>query len=346
MEYESYRNSYQADLYRARRRARRKLRLALTVLVLLLLSALITAILEGGDDQTGQPAESVAEGESILAPLPFENSTYVNTQTEPRNYGPILQDELQSLTYERIALPECGQVTTAYFSDAAFLGDSITEGFTEYSIDMSGALICGYVGGSPNQIVNGTSMNHQERGSEVPLEILKENQPAKLYVLMGANALSAQNNDESFLAYYGQMLDMLKEALPNTIIYVQSLTPVQAWVSENTPGLENSRLQSINRQIAVMASERGLEFLDLYSAFADENGELAEDYAQPDGLHLTVAGYDRWVDYLCRHTVYSQSNPWLTGSAYAEKTISQQNQGEEPEAESQKAESSSFESAE
>ena len=40
----------------------------------------------------------------------------------------------------------------------------------------------------------------------------------------------------------------------------------------------------------------------LHEALADENGDLIEEYAQPDGYHLLPAGYDAWVDYLCTHT--------------------------------------------
>ena len=130
---------------------------------------------------------------------------------------------------------------------------------------------------------------------------------------------------------------MLKEALPNTMIYVQALTPVQPEATEKSPGLENSRLQSINDQIAQMAYERGLQFLDLYSAFVDENNELSADYAQPDGLHFTVSGYEHWVDYLCRHTVYSPDNPWLPGSAYAEVTVSAQQNEENAESAAESA---------
>ena len=43
-------------------------------------------------------------------------------------------------------------------------------------------------------------------------------------------------------------------------------------------------------------------FLNLWEALADENGDLIEEYAQPDGYHLLPAGYDAWVDYLCTHT--------------------------------------------
>ena len=40
----------------------------------------------------------------------------------------------------------------------------------------------------------------------------------------------------------------------------------------------------------------------IWDEWADENGDLIEEYAQPDGYHLLPAGYDAWVDYLCTHT--------------------------------------------
>ena len=72
MGYEPYRNSYHAELRRARRRAQRRLRLALVLALLLLLSALITRIIDGGKRKApAEQAESIPAGESILAPLPF-----------------------------------------------------------------------------------------------------------------------------------------------------------------------------------------------------------------------------------------------------------------------------------
>ena len=40
----------------------------------------------------------------------------------------------------------------------------------------------------------------------------------------------------------------------------------------------------------------------IWDEWADENGDLKAEYAQPDGYHLLPAGYDAWVDYLCTHT--------------------------------------------
>ena len=69
----------------------------------------------------------------------------------------------------------------------------------------------------------------------------------------------------------------------------------------------------------------------------DFAAQIAADYAQPDGLHFTVSGYEHWVDYLCRHTVYSPDNPWLPGSAYAEVTISAQQNEENAESAAESA---------
>lgn len=316
-------DTYRRDPRRARRRMQRRLRFILVVVTLLLVSWLISMVIDRG--KKPEPVAEIPEvipGESIIAPLPFQYSTFINALSEPKNYGPVRRENapLRSLDMTLLSQPAVGQVTTAYFADAAFLGDSITEGFTEYNINMSGALICGYIGASPNQVVNKASLKHPERGPEVALDVLAAAQPAKVYVLMGANTLTIPGNDASFLAYYGQMLDQLKEALPNSIIYVQSLTPVTSAATAKNPGLENGRLQNLNESLAQMAYEKGLVYLNLWEAFADENGELSADYAQPDGIHITISGYEHWVDYLCRHAVYSADNPWLPGSTFAEVT--------------------------
>ena len=114
--------------------------------------------------------------------------------------------------------------------------------------------------------------------------------------------LTADNDYSSFLTYYRLMLDMISQALPNTKIYVQSITPVRPEVSQKSPGLYKERLCEINDALSAIALEKGCTFLNLWEALADENGDLIEEYAQPDGYHLLPAGYDAWVDYLCTHT--------------------------------------------
>ena len=217
------------------------------------------------------------------------------------------------------ALPAFGRVDTSWFADAAFLGDSLTAGFcvNEYNIDVGGALVCGYEGISPNTVVNRAIVTSPDRGEEVPLDVLAAAQPAKLYILIGTNALVQPGNDDSFLAYYGKMLDDLRTALPNTVFYVQSVLPAtQEKAADSLPGLAPDRLAVINAAIQQLCAERGCYYLDLSAEFADDAGYLSTEFSQPDGVHLTVSGYSRWVSYLCTHVPYSKDNPYQAGSTY------------------------------
>ena len=315
---------------RERRRKRRQLALLGTACGILVVSGIITALLPAS--VTGE-ADSSALGDTasdtrLVAPVPYAGAgDSAGPTVQTLNWGtvgPQKQTADTGYTYTALpaapaALPEFGRVDTSWFADAAFLGDSLTAGFcvNEYNIDVGGALVCGYEGISPNTIVNRTTVTSPDRGEEVPLDVLAAAQPAKLYILIGTNALVQPGNDDSFLAYYGKMLDDLRETLPNTVFYVQSVLPAtQEKVTDSLPGLAPDRLAVINAAIQQMCAERGCYYLDLSAEFADDAGYLSTDFSQPDGVHLTVSGYSKWVSYLCTHVPYNKNNPYQAGSTY------------------------------
>ena len=218
-----------------------------------------------------------------------------------------------------IRQPACGQVDLSYFSDAAFLGDSLTVGFSDYSINLGGALICGYTGVGPDAIVNRSAVKSSTRGEEIALDVLAAAQPKKLYILLGTNTLTTLGAADRFLAYYGQMLDLLRQTLgDDCVIYVQSIPPVRPAAAEEKPGLASDVLRSVNEQLAQMAADKGCVYLDLWETFADGEGNLKEILAAPDGVHFSAGnGYGAWVTYLRNHAQYSAANAWTPGSSYA-----------------------------
>ena len=139
----------------------------------------------------------------------------------------------------------------------------------------------------------------------MPMEALAAQQPKVLYVLLGTNVLGRDGDYTNFLTYYRLMLDMIHQQLPDTVVYVQSITPVRPEVSaqERHAGLNKDRLCRINDELAAIALEKNCYFLNLWEALADENGDLKAEYAQPDGYHLKPEGYTAWVEYLSTHTV-------------------------------------------
>lgn len=207
-----------------------------------------------------------------------------------------------ALDFRMAALPRTAPVEKSWFSQVSFVGDSLTQGMQMYDTGLPGAMSCAYRGVGPNAIVNGTSCKRADGVAEVPLDALTAQQPKAVYLLLGTNVLGTDSDYTSFLTYYRLMLDMISQALPNTKIYVQSITPVRPEVSKKSPGLYKERLCEINDALSAIALEKGCTFLNLWEALADENGDLIEEYAQPDGYHLLPAGYNAWVDYLCTHT--------------------------------------------
>ena len=316
---------------RRRSKAGTGLRLAGIIAAILLLSLAITAILENGEKQSEAVQQSPAAGTAanILAPLPMQGDTGASAADSAggtagegsgaddtaavtlEQFGPARQAagayQVKAYDSSVIRQPSCGQVDLSYFSDAALLGDSLTVGFSDYSINLGGALICGYTGVGPDAIVNRSAVKSSVRGSEVAMDVLTAAQPKKLYILLGTNVLNRDGDYSSFLTYYRLMLDMISQALPNTQIYVQSITPVRPEVRSSHPGLYKERLCEINNELAAIALEKNCAFLNLWEALADDNGDLKAEYAQPDGIHIKPEGYPAWVEYLATHTVGQQT---------------------------------------
>ena len=314
-----------------------KLRLAGVIVAILLVSYAVTAILENGASAGESVPETNAGGiaENILAPLPMQGEAASGSEEAPADSStPALAVQLESFGPARqsagattvkaydasvIRQPACGQVDLSYFADAAFLGDSLTVGFSDYQINLGGALICGYVGVGPDAIVNRAAVKSPTRGEEVALDVLAAAQPQKLYILLGTNTLTTLGAADRFLAYYGQMLDVLRQTLGSQcVLYVQSIPPVRPEVAAKKPGLATDVLRGVNEQLAQLAASKGCVYLDLWETLADGEGNLKEMVAAPDGVHLSAGnGYGTWVTYLRNHAKYSSTNSWTMGSVYS-----------------------------
>lgn len=311
-------------------------RLAGAAAGILLVSFAITVILEHGQKQTEELPTVTANGtaQNILAPLPMQGGADSSADsTAPaadgtaavtlEQFGPARQTagaySVRAYDSSVIRQPACGQVDLSYFSDAAFLGDSLTVGFSDYSINLGGALICGYTGVGPDAIVNRSAVKSSVRGPEVALDVLAAAQPKKLYILLGTNTLTTVGAADRFLAYYGQMLDVLRQTLgEGCVIYVQSIPPVRPEAAVEKPGLASDIIRAVNEQLALLAADKGCVYLDLWETLADGEGNLKEVLAAPDGVHISAGnGYGAWVTYLRNHAKYAADNVWTPGSAYA-----------------------------
>ena len=172
-------------------------------------------------------------------------------------------DGTTAMDFRLAAQPASEAVDRSWFSDVWFLGDSLTQGMQMYENGLPNAHFCAYKGVGPNAVVNGTTCKRADGVTEIPMDVLAAQQPRALYILLGTNVLNRDDDYSSFLTYYRLMLDMVSQSLPNTTLYVQSITPVRPEVREKHPGLYKERLCQINDELAAIALEKNCVFLNL-----------------------------------------------------------------------------------
>ena len=198
--------------------------------------------------------------------------------------------------------PETPKVDDAYFADAAFVGDSRTDGL----------LIYGGMKGAANLTSNGLSIFQLEEKKALTiggkkytlLEALALKQYGKVYLSLGVNELGYYD-DEGFYESYCKAVDDIRACQPDAVIYIQGLIPLNEGVIRQSGGrdyLKNDHLRIYNDLMRKTAREKNVVFLDLYSAFVDGDGELPAE-ASKDGVHLRKDYCRQWMDYLRAHTV-------------------------------------------
>ena len=198
--------------------------------------------------------------------------------------------------------PETPRVDDAYFADAAFVGDSRTDGL----------LIYGGMKGAANLTSNGLSIFQLEEKKALTiggkkytlLEALALKKYGKVYLSLGVNELGYYD-DEGFYESYCKAVDDIRACQPDAVIYIQGLIPLNEGVIRQSGGrdyLKNDHLRIYNDLMRKTAREKNVVFLDLYSAFVDGDGELPAE-ASKDGVHLRKDYCRQWMDYLRTHTV-------------------------------------------
>ena len=320
----------------ARQKARRRAQMiffSASFAFILLVSWPISAAIDHFSGKTSgdssSPAQSASEpaSQADSAAASGTDSGAQSTAQEPSVpdgtqtsavYGPVKSDEMTYTvpTAAMLALPENGRVDMAYFDDALFIGDSLTQGILTYqAATFENASYAAYIGVGPKELISGTVTNVKGESVTAMDEIRAAN-ASKVYVLLGMNSLSSYD-DETLIHYYDEFMKLLETELPaGTTYYIQAIPPLSAENAATDESYSKTRIQNLNEQLAQLAYSHGWYYLDLYSALADENGDLRADYNAGDGIHLNETGYTAWREFLITHTAYDKDSPYIAGSPY------------------------------
>ncbi|WP_181308650.1 GDSL-type esterase/lipase family protein [Rufibacter sp. XAAS-G3-1] len=130
------------------------------------------------------------------------------------------------------------------------------------------------------------------------LDEVIEGKPTKVFILIGINDISRNVPDQLILGNYQKMISRIKAGSPKTKIYLQTLLPVNNTFDKfKNHYNKDEHIAAVNQGLRALAAREKITLIDLHPHFLDKDNRLVKEYTH-DGLHLTVAGYQRWVEVL------------------------------------------------
>ena len=115
----------------------------------------------------------------------------------------------------------------------------------------------------------------------------------KVFILIGTNDIGKEMPQTETLANLEAVIQEISRDYPLAQIQLMSVLPVtEAPAYKSTVYVRsNEKIQALNQAYRQLANAyMNVQFIDLYDAFLDEEGQLRPDYTT-DGLHLTISGY-------------------------------------------------------
>jgi lysophospholipase L1-like esterase len=110
--------------------------------------------------------------------------------------------------------------------------------------------------------------------------------PDAVVLQAGTNDLGRRRSDEYIVRNVETVLCELRKRLPHTRLLVQSVPPRERDYADT--------IHSINVHLRQFAPTQYAQYLDLWPALADADGELSAKFSD-DRLHLSEAGYRAWL---------------------------------------------------
>ncbi|WP_125154321.1 GDSL-type esterase/lipase family protein [Clostridium rectalis] len=169
------------------------------------------------------------------------------------------------------------------FKTSLFIGDSMTEGLYFYEL-LNEENVSGF---------KGYTVAKAKKNIDKILKINAKN----IFILLGSNDIEYEMSSSKFCKDYGNLIDMIKNRLPNAKIYIQSITPVTEKAVKKQPLFSKDNINKFNTSLKNLATEKNVTYLNITSILVNNQDNLYE----PDGIHLTAKFHNLWLKFLQKY---------------------------------------------
>ena len=182
--------------------------------VIIVLGGIVVAV------RLNNPKQDTTKGRKILSEMDRTDVGKVNKKIQKLEEEERVKEEAAD-----------NRSVSEKFADCLILGDSITQGLYEY----------GVLDEANVQADRGTEVSEvSSKKIEEHIKKAKEMKPEVLFLAYGMNDIEAQNGNASgFVKAYKNVIEDLKESLPDTKIYVNCILPAAQSAIETRPLFAN-----------------------------------------------------------------------------------------------------------
>lgn len=200
--------------------------------------------------------------------------------------------------YSGVVLQKSEDAGTSYIDDTLFAGDSNTVRLCNFGkVDLQNTVA--YVGIGIQSVIDKDCVWFEEYSEPVTMvQAVKLLQPRRIIMMFGTNNTSMDT--DSFIAAYSEAYDAMQKAYPYADIIIASVPPVGSQRENASDTMK--KINSFNTALIKLAEEKKCKFLNVIETLENDNGFLKSEYSESDGLHLTEAGADAFMEYVTTHS--------------------------------------------
>lgn len=265
----------------------------LNVVIIILLCAVIAALgLYLYIFYTGNKPEflnvftfsDTVEDSTVITPSETVSITQMTTTEEvtTTSTSVITNDENVSDTEETKPKYNSTEYDKEFYSNSLFVGDSIFTGFSGFGY-LQPENVFAQVGLNPESVLS------KKIEDVTAVEKATAMQPERICIMLGTNGLAFMGID--YMAKeMNEFVVELQAACPDSQIVILSIPPVTEEHEKDNPE-KIPVIEEYNSKLKTVAEDNNCLYIDIFTMLQDENGYLAEGYAEADGLHFLGKAY-------------------------------------------------------
>lgn len=265
----------------------------LIVGVIITLCVLIYLYMSGKLEDTnvanlGQPAES----QSAITTTPVSMVTFdTSTTTEPTTTEPesLPEESEETTSDDAITAVEADRYDADFYANDLFIGDSISTGLLNYGF-LNADQVFAAIGLNPDSALT------EEIDGVTAAEKAGALKPKRIYIMLGSNGLAYMGNTYMTQKMH-ELVDLLREASPDSYIYILSIPPVTK-EHENEGQETMAMITGYNKLLKDLADEIGVVYLNLCAELENSAGYFSDVYAEADGMHFLSAAYKKMLSFI------------------------------------------------